>query len=197
MNTTRRHPKLPAPRHLGIRHRAGHHPRRRTRYGVRRRRLRRGGAARAGDARRLRGDCAPRRAFLRARLAGLQMRKEDREPIAPLARSTTGSTPRPGWVARTSASAASGGRRPGSRVDLGIGFFVDDRIDVLTTMANLVPHRFLFGASASADPGIVAAPDWSVAEAADRRDRRGARRYGTSMNVGGTLSVSQTPLSER
>lgn len=57
-------------------------------------------------------------------------------------------------------------QKAGICVDLGIGFFVDDRIDVLTPMANLVPHRFLFGASVSADPGIVATPDWSAAEAA-------------------------------
>lgn len=47
---------------------------------------------------------------------------------------------------------------------LDIGFFVDDRLDVLVAMAGVVPHRFLFGASHSPDPGIVATPTWAATE---------------------------------
>jgi hypothetical protein len=54
-------------------------------------------------------------------------------------------------------------------VELGIGFFIDDRIDVLVSMENLVPHRFLFGSSASPDPGVVPAPTWAATEAAIER----------------------------
>jgi hypothetical protein len=48
---------------------------------------------------------------------------------------------------------------------LGIGLFVDDRLDVLTAMGGIVRHRFQYGAS-SAPEGIVAVPNWEVAEAA-------------------------------
>lgn len=50
--------------------------------------------------------------------------------------------------------------------ELGIGFFVDDRLDVLLAMEGVVPHRFLFGASSSPDPAIVPVPTWSLAEEA-------------------------------
>jgi len=50
-------------------------------------------------------------------------------------------------------------------VRLGITMFVDDRLDVLRHMASLVPHRFLFGAPFSPDPGVVPAPTWTTAEA--------------------------------
>lgn len=50
--------------------------------------------------------------------------------------------------------------------DLGIGFFVDDRADVLVPMAGIVAHRFLFGASTSSDPAVHAVPTWAAAEAA-------------------------------
>jgi hypothetical protein len=50
--------------------------------------------------------------------------------------------------------------------DLGIGWFVDDRADVLVPMAGVVPHRFLFGASASPVPEVTPVPTWDVAEAA-------------------------------
>jgi hypothetical protein len=48
---------------------------------------------------------------------------------------------------------------------LGIGFFVDDRIDILRSMEGIVPHRFLFGAS-EAEAGITPAPTWAVCEQA-------------------------------
>jgi hypothetical protein len=51
-------------------------------------------------------------------------------------------------------------------LDLGIDFFVDDRIDVLLPMAAIVAHRFLFGAASSPQQGIVPVPTWAVAEAA-------------------------------
>jgi hypothetical protein len=51
-------------------------------------------------------------------------------------------------------------------LELGIDFFVDDRIDVLRPMLSIVAHRFLFGASSSPEPGVTAAPTWKVAEAA-------------------------------
>lgn len=54
-------------------------------------------------------------------------------------------------------------------LDLGIGYFVDDRVDVLVPMAGIVPHRFLFGATSSREPGIVAVPTWAAAEAAISR----------------------------
>jgi hypothetical protein len=54
-------------------------------------------------------------------------------------------------------------------LDLGIDFFVDDRLDVLLPMAAIVPHRFLFGASSSPQQGIVPVPTWAVAEAAINR----------------------------
>lgn len=50
--------------------------------------------------------------------------------------------------------------------ELGIRFFVDDRIDVLVFMTAVVPHRFLFGAHETDRPGVVAVPTWSAAEAA-------------------------------
>jgi hypothetical protein len=49
-------------------------------------------------------------------------------------------------------------------LDLGIGFFIDDRFDVLVPMAGIVEHRFLFGASTSPDSAVVAAPTWAVLE---------------------------------
>jgi hypothetical protein len=51
-------------------------------------------------------------------------------------------------------------------LELGIGLFVDDRLDVLTAMAGVVAHRFLFGASSSPDSGVVAVPTWGAAESA-------------------------------
>jgi hypothetical protein len=48
---------------------------------------------------------------------------------------------------------------------LGVGFFVDDRVDVLSCMAGVVRHRFLFGAS-SAPVGVVPVPTWAAAEQA-------------------------------
>lgn len=50
--------------------------------------------------------------------------------------------------------------------ELGIGFFVDDRADVLVPMAGIVAHRFLFGASTSSDPAVSPVPTWAAAEAA-------------------------------
>ena len=49
---------------------------------------------------------------------------------------------------------------------LGVGFFVDDRLDVLLPMAGVVPHRFLFGAASCDHAGITAVPTWRAAEAA-------------------------------
>ncbi len=49
--------------------------------------------------------------------------------------------------------------------EIGIDFFVDDRLDVLRTMAGIVDHRVHFGA-ARTEPGIHAARSWAVAEAA-------------------------------
>lgn len=50
--------------------------------------------------------------------------------------------------------------------ELGIRYFVDDRIDVLAFMTAVVPHRFLFGARATDRPGVVPVPTWPAAEAA-------------------------------
>jgi hypothetical protein len=50
--------------------------------------------------------------------------------------------------------------------DLGIQFFVDDRVDVLATMRPVVEHRFLFGAERTDLEGAVAAPTWAACEAA-------------------------------
>ena len=49
--------------------------------------------------------------------------------------------------------------------ELGVGLFVDDRLDVLAAMAGVVPHRFQFGATA-APAGIVAAPICTAAKEA-------------------------------
>jgi hypothetical protein len=49
---------------------------------------------------------------------------------------------------------------------LGITAFVDDRWDVLASMAGVVPSRFLFGAEVSPHPEVVPAADWDAAEAA-------------------------------
>jgi hypothetical protein len=54
-------------------------------------------------------------------------------------------------------------------LDLGIDFFVDDRIDVLRHMVAIVAHLFQFGAASSPEPGVVPAPTWAVAEAAITR----------------------------
>ena len=51
-------------------------------------------------------------------------------------------------------------------LELGIDFFVDDRVDVLLPMLAIVPHRFLFGAETAREPGIAAVPTWAAAEAA-------------------------------
>lgn len=48
--------------------------------------------------------------------------------------------------------------------ELGIGWFVDDRLDVLVPMAGIVPHRFLFGASWSTDSTVHPVPSWTAAE---------------------------------
>lgn len=48
--------------------------------------------------------------------------------------------------------------------ELGIDFFVDDRLDVLLPMAGIVPHRILFGTTSSPSPGIHAARTWEIAE---------------------------------
>lgn len=65
-------------------------------------------------------------------------------------------------------------------LDLGIGFFVDDRADVLVPMAGVVDHRFLFGAPSSREPGLVPVPTWAAAEDAiahllDEAERLSAR----------------------
>jgi hypothetical protein len=54
---------------------------------------------------------------------------------------------------------------------LNIGYFVDNRPDVLDPMLGIVPHRYLFGRRA-AEPGssFVAVPDWAAAVAAIRKD---------------------------
>ena len=58
------------------------------------------------------------------------------------------------------------GMKAGICRDLGIGWFVDDRVDVLVPMAGIVAHRFLFGAAATDVPGLVAVATWAEAEAA-------------------------------
>ncbi len=50
--------------------------------------------------------------------------------------------------------------------ELGIRFFVDDRIDVLAFMTAVVPYRFLFGAHGSDRAGVFPVPTWADAEAA-------------------------------
>lgn len=49
---------------------------------------------------------------------------------------------------------------------LGIGLFVDDRVDVLVAMEGVVPGRFLFGASRSPVPGLVPVATWAEARVA-------------------------------
>jgi len=49
---------------------------------------------------------------------------------------------------------------------LGIGVFVDDRVDVLVAMNGVVPTRLLFGAERSSVPGLVPVPTWSDARRA-------------------------------
>jgi hypothetical protein len=54
---------------------------------------------------------------------------------------------------------------------LGIGWFVDDRPDVLYPMDGLVPHRYLLGNQWLVSPrGITAVADWPAAEKAIRED---------------------------
>jgi hypothetical protein len=65
-------------------------------------------------------------------------------------------------------------------LELGIDFFVDDRIDVLVPMVGTVAHRFLFGALTSPDHGVTPVPTWAAAEAAitrilDEEESTGAR----------------------
>lgn len=64
-------------------------------------------------------------------------------------------------------------RRPDKAVhcaELAITHFVDDRLDVLVALADLVPHRYLFGAHSGSPlpPGIEHTPTWADAEAAIR-----------------------------
>lgn len=87
---------------------------------------------------------------------------------------------------------------------LGIGFFVDDRLDVLSAMRGVVAHRFLFGASSSPEAGILPVPTWAAAERAILHALDGAvvtapslHAEGTSRNTAGTASASHTPFSER
>ncbi len=47
--------------------------------------------------------------------------------------------------------------------ELGIGFFVDDRLDCLVPMSGIVAHRYLFGAPRSPDASVVALPGWADA----------------------------------
>jgi hypothetical protein len=49
--------------------------------------------------------------------------------------------------------------------ELGIGLFVDDRLDILESMRDIVQHRFQFGAS-SAPAGITPVPTWAATEEA-------------------------------
>jgi hypothetical protein len=49
---------------------------------------------------------------------------------------------------------------------LGIGFFVDDRWDVLLAMHGVVPHRFLFAATTAPSRDVEAVAGWPAAEAA-------------------------------
>lgn len=58
--------------------------------------------------------------------------------------------------------------------ELGIRFFVDDRLDILFMMRSVVPHRFLFGASSSPEAGIIPVPTWAAAEEAILRAREEA-----------------------
>jgi hypothetical protein len=56
---------------------------------------------------------------------------------------------------------------------LDIGYFVDDRPDVLTPMDGIVPHRYLFGPQLRwpvSLMGITMADNWRVAEKAIRSD---------------------------
>lgn len=55
--------------------------------------------------------------------------------------------------------------KAGICLDLGIGWFVDDRLDVLLPMAGIVPYRFLFGATQAPDGAVYPAPTWASAEA--------------------------------
>lgn len=74
-------------------------------------------------------------------------------------------------------------QKAGICLDLGIGFFIDDRLDVLVPMAGIVAHRFQFGATEARDPGVVPTPTWAITEAAITRvldeleliDERGTR----------------------
>jgi hypothetical protein len=61
--------------------------------------------------------------------------------------------------------------KAGICLDLGIGWFVDDRLDVLVPMEGVVPHRFLFGASYATDPSVYPVPTWAAAEAGIRATR--------------------------
>jgi hypothetical protein len=48
---------------------------------------------------------------------------------------------------------------------LGVTCFVDDRWDVLASMAGIVPHRIHFGQSEARDASVAAAPGWREVEA--------------------------------
>jgi len=49
---------------------------------------------------------------------------------------------------------------------LGITCFVDDRTDIIESMAGIVRTRLLFGATVTALSGVVAVPTWAAAEVA-------------------------------
>jgi hypothetical protein len=49
---------------------------------------------------------------------------------------------------------------------LGITCFVDDRVDVLVSMAGIVPLRLLFGARTSPEAGVLPVAGWRQAESA-------------------------------
>jgi hypothetical protein len=56
-------------------------------------------------------------------------------------------------------------------LELGIGWFVDDRLDVLAAMEGVVSYRFLFGASYATAPSVYPAATWTAAEAGIRATR--------------------------
>lgn len=61
--------------------------------------------------------------------------------------------------------------KAGICLELGIGWFIDDRLDVLVPMEGIVPHRFLFGASHTTDASVYPVPTWTAAEAGVRATR--------------------------
>lgn len=77
--------------------------------------------------------------------------------------------------------------------ELEIGWFVDDRLDVLVPMEGVVTHRFLFGARYASDPTVYPVPDWRAAEGGIKATRDEWEALGPSARLHSHSGRTSTP----